>query len=159
MKAAVGSQIPNTKPQIPRWFGIWGLGFGIFVRLCTPVLAHHGFDTEYDAKKKVKLEGVVTQVAWTNPHMRVYIDVTGPDGKVVNWNLELTSPNRIRRQGWGPRDLVPGEKVIFEGYGGKVIESRGSLLSIRKVGSETYLFEQGKEDAEIAAEGRPDPTR
>ena len=99
-----------------------------------PALAHHGFDTEYDAKKKVKLTGVVTQVAWTNPHMRVYIDVTGADGKVTNWNLELTSPNRIRRQGWGPNDLLPGEKVIFEGYGGKVVESRGSLLSIIKVG-------------------------
>jgi hypothetical protein len=163
MKATVGNvscQIPHPNDQIPKRFGVWGLGLGIFAWLCTaPVLGHHGFDTEYDAKKKVKLEGVVTQVAWTNPHMRVYIDVTGPDGKVVNWNLELTSPNRIRRQGWGPRDLVPGEKVIFEGYGGKVIESRGSLLSIRKAGSETYLFEQGKDDAEVAAEGRPDPSR
>jgi len=160
MKATRGNvsfQIPNPNDQIPMRVGVWVLGFGIF--FTSSVLAHHGFDTEYDAKKKVKLEGVVTQVAWTNPHMRVYIDVTGPDGKVVNWNLELTSPNRIRRQGWGPRDLLPGEKVIFEGYGGKVIESRGSLLSIRKAGSETYLFEQGKEDAEIAAEGRPDPTR
>ena len=113
--------------------------------LCTavPVLAHHGFDTEYDAKKKVKLTGVVTLVAWTNPHMRVYIDVTGADGKVTNWNLELTSPNRIRREGWGPNDLVPGDKVIFEGYGGKVVESRGSLLSIRKEGESTMLFEEG----------------
>jgi len=162
MKASVGNvsfQIPNPNDQIPKRVGVWGLGLGIFWFCTAPLLAHHGFDTEYDAKKKVKLEGVVTQVAWTNPHMRVYIDVTGPDGKVVNWNLELTSPNRIRRQGWGPRDLMPGEKVIFEGYGGKVIESRGSLLSIRKAGSETYLFEQGKEDAEIAAEGRPVPAR
>ena len=155
------SQTPNPKNRIPKRFGFWVLGFGFCVCLSlAPALAHHGFDTEYDAKKKVKLEGVVTQVAWTNPHMRVYIDVTGADGKVVNWNLELTSPNRIRRQGWGPRDLVPGEKVIFEGYGGKVVESRGSLLSIRKAGSETYLFEEGKEDADAAAaEGRPVPAR
>jgi hypothetical protein len=155
------SRIPNPNDRIPKRFGFWVLGFGICVCLSfAPALAHHGFDTEYDAKKKVKLEGVVTQVAWTNPHMRVYIDVTGADGKVVNWNLELTSPNRIRRQGWGPRDLVPGEKVIFEGYGGKVIESRGSLLSIRKAGSDTYLFEEGKEDADAAAaEGRPVPAR
>ena len=136
--------------------------FGIMAALlaalfAAPLAAHHGFDTEYDAKKKVKLTGVVTQVAWTNPHMRVYIDVTGPDGKVVNWNLELTSPNRIRRQGWGPNDLLPGEKVVFEGYGGKVVESRGSLLSIRKAGSNTFLFEEGKEEA--GAEGRPDPSR
>ncbi len=110
--------------------------------IAAPAFAHHGFDTEYDAKKKVKLTGVVTQVAWTNPHMRVYIDVTGPDGKVTNWNLELTSPNRIRRQGWGPNDLKTGDRVVFEGYGGKVIENRGSLLSIRKEGETTMLFEE-----------------
>src|SRR5688572_30990275 len=108
-----------------------------------PALAHHGFDTEYDANKKVKLSGVVTQVAWTNPHMRVYVDVTGPDGKVTNWNLELTSPNTIRRQGWGPNDLKAGDKVTFEGYGGKVVESRGSLMSIIKDGDTRPLFTAG----------------
>ena len=117
------------------------------VSLAAPALAHHGFDTEYDAAKKVKLEGVVTQVAWTNPHMRVYIDVTGADGKVTNWNLELTSPNTIRRQGWGPSDLKPGEKVVFEGFGGKVVESRGSLMSLTKVGETKPLFTQGGPDA------------
>jgi hypothetical protein len=116
-----------------------------FSLLCMtmPVIAHHGFDTEYDAKKRVKLTGVVTQVAWTNPHMRVYIDVTGADGKVSNWNMELTSPNSVRRQGWGPNDLKAGDKVDFEGYGGKVVETRGSLLSISKVGIGRPLFVQG----------------
>ena len=122
--------------------GIVAAALGLFC-IASPVLAHHGFDTEYDAKKKVKLTGTVTQVAWTNPHMRVYIDVTGPDGKVTNWNLELTSPNRIRRQGWGPNDLVAGDKVVFEGYGGKVVESRGSLQSITKVGDSKPLFVAG----------------
>ncbi len=113
-----------------------------------PVAAHHGFDTEYDAGKKVKLSGVVTQVAWTNPHMRVYVDVAGPDGKVVNWNLELTSPNTIRRQGWGPNDLKKGDKVTFEGFGGKVVESRGSLMSITKEGSDRPLFTAGGPDGQ-----------
>ena len=108
-----------------------------------PAVAHHGFDTEYDAKKKVKLAGVVTQVAWTNPHMRVYIDVTDSSGKVTNWNMELTSPNSVRRQGWGPNDLKAGDKVDFEGYGGIVVESRGSLLSISKAGVGRPLFVQG----------------
>ena len=112
-----------------------------------PVLAHHGFDTEYDANKKVKLSGVVTEVAWTNPHMRVYIDVTGPDGKVTNWNMELTSPNTIRRQGWGPSDLKAGDKVIFEGFGGKVVESRGSLQTIMKASDMKPLFGPGGPDA------------
>ena len=112
--------------------------FGILIAALTvigaaaPVLAHHGFDTEYDANKHVKLEGVVTMVSWTNPHMRVYIDVTDESGNVTNWNLELTSPNTVRRQGWGPRDLLAGEKVIFEAYAGKAVETRGALARIAK---------------------------
>jgi uncharacterized protein DUF6152 len=106
---------------------------GIIACLAGPVLAHHSFSTEYDGTKKVKLTGVVTNVAWTNPHMRVYVDVTDANGKVTNWNLELTSPNSVRRQGWGKNDLKAGDKVIFEGYAGKVVENRGALLSIAKV--------------------------
>ncbi len=75
--------------------------------------------------------------------MRVYIDVTDASGKVTNWNMELTSPNSVRRQGWGPNDLKMGDKVDFEGYGGKIVESRGSLLSISKVGEGRPLFVQG----------------
>jgi hypothetical protein len=112
--------------------------------LTGPVLAHHSFSTEYDANKKVKLTGVVTDVAWTNPHMRVYVDVTDASGKVTNWNLELTSPNSVRRQGWGRNDLKAGDKVIFEGFAGKIVETRGSLLSIAKVETPNRpLFVQG----------------
>src|SRR5262245_60750916 len=77
---------------------------GIIACLASPAFAHHSFSTEYDGTKKVKLTGVVTNVAWTNPHMRVYVDVTDANGKVTNWNLELTSPNSVRRQGWGKND-------------------------------------------------------
>jgi uncharacterized protein DUF6152 len=125
-----------------RKLGVLAAALGL-MSVTAPVLAHHGFDTEYDANKKVKLTGVVTMVAWTNPHMRVYIDVTGPDGKVTNWNMELTSPNTIRRQGWGPNDLKAGDKVVFEGFGGKVVESRGSLQTIMKVSDMKPLFGPG----------------
>lgn len=117
----------------------------LLIGLCAAsVAAHHSFDTEYDAAKKVKLTGVVTNVAWTNPHMRVYVDVTDAGGKVTNWNMELTSPNSVRRQGWGRNDLKMGDKVVFEGYAGKVVESRGSLLSIAKMETpDKPLFVQG----------------
>ena len=122
--------------------GVLVAGLGLF-SLTVPLVAHHGFETEYDANKKVSLTGVVTQVEWKNPHMRVYVDVTDANGKVTNWNLELTSPNTVRRQGWGKDDLKAGDKVIFEGYAGKIVESRASLLSISKVGDGHPLFVQG----------------
>src|SRR5712691_11666743 len=113
--------------------GVLLAGFG-FLTTTAPALAHHGFDTEYDATKKFTLSGVVQKVEWQNPHMRVYVDVTDEKtGKVTTWNMEMTSPNTVRRQGWGPKDLLPGEKVTFTTYGGKVVETRGSLVTIKKV--------------------------
>jgi hypothetical protein len=126
---------------------------GLALLCAAPAVAHHGFDTEYDAAKKVKFNGVVSQVAWTNPHMRVYIDVTDEKGVVTTWNMELTSPNSVQRQGWGRSSLLPGDKVTFEGYGGKVVETRGSLLSIMKEGTNQPLFVQGGPEA--AREGFP----
>ena len=125
------------------------LAAGISVAcLAMPVLAHHGFDTEYDAKKKVSLAGVITKVEWTNPHMHVYIDVTDAAGKVTNWNMEMASPNTVQRQGWGRTTLIPGDKVVFDGYGGKVVESHGALSRIAKSDTpDKPLFIQGGPEA------------
>ena len=128
--------------------GVLLAGFG-FLITTAPALAHHGFDTEYDASKKFTLSGVVQKVEWQNPHMRVYVDVTDASGKVTTWNMEMTSPNTVRRQGWGPKDLVAGEKVTFTTYGGKVIETRGSLVSIKKVSDGRELFVAGGPDASV----------
>jgi uncharacterized protein DUF6152 len=130
-------------------FGVLLVGLG-FLSATAPALAHHGFDTEYDASKKFTLTGVVQKVEWQNPHMRVYVDVTDEKtGKVTTWNMEMTSPNTVRRQGWGPKDLVAGEKVTFTTFGGKIIETRGSLVSIKKVSDGRELFVAGGPDASV----------
>ena len=128
--------------------GVLVAGLGFFC-LAGPAVAHHGFDTEYDAAKKFTFTGVVTKVEWLNPHMRVYVDVTDATGKVTTWNMEMTSPNTVRRQGWGLNDLLPGEKVTFTAYGGKIVETRGSLLSIKKLSDGRELFVAGGPDASV----------
>jgi hypothetical protein len=77
--------------------------------------AHHSFAAQYDASKPVTLKGTVTRVEWTNPHARFYINVPDADGKVVNWNLELASPNYLKRAGWGSTSLKEGDAVTVEG--------------------------------------------
>jgi hypothetical protein len=117
--------------------------------LTLSLVAHHGFDTEYDREKTVSLTGVVSKVEWTNPHMRVYIDVTDSTGKVITYNMELTSPNTIRRRGWTMNTLLPGEKVVFQGYLGKVVESRGAMQRIAKAETpDQVLFSQEGPDAD-----------
>ena len=84
---------------------------GLFVVSVLPALAHHAFVAEYDASKSTTLHGVVTKVEWTNPHARFYVDVKDNSGKVTNWNLELASPNALRRLGWTRDVLKVGDQV------------------------------------------------
>ena len=95
-----------------------------------PLAAHHSFAVEYDVKKPVAFSGVVTKVEWTNPHMRVYVDVTDAAGVATNWNLELGSPNSIVRKGWGKDDLKAGDKVNIKAYGGREILTRACMDTI-----------------------------
>lgn len=88
---------------------------GIALLVPAGALAHHSFAAEYDVKKPVTLKGTVTKVEWTNPHARFYIDVKDESGNVVNWNLELASPNVLVRQGWNRHSLNVGDQVTVEG--------------------------------------------
>jgi hypothetical protein len=87
----------------------------VLARLAVPVVAHHAGGGEYDANKPVTLKGTVTKIEWTNPHARIYFDVTGADGKVVNWNIELAARSALVRQGWTASSLKIGDTVTIEG--------------------------------------------
>jgi hypothetical protein len=93
----------NTLPTL-----VGGLAFFFAV---LPGVAHHAFVAEYDASKSTTLEGVVTKVEWTNPHARFYIDVKDKNGSMANWNLELASPNALRRLGWMRDAIKVGDTV------------------------------------------------
>ena len=98
-----------------------------------PMLAHHSFAAEYDSTKPVTLTGAVTKVEWMNPHARFYIDVKDEKGEVVNWELELGSPNGLMRQGWTRNSLKQGDVVTITGSlakdGSKLANARTVKLS------------------------------
>ena len=84
-----------------------------------PVMAHHSFAAEFDAKKPVKLRGTVTKMEWINPHSWIHIDVKTPDGKVEKWMVEGGAPNALLRRGWNKNSLLPGTEILVEGFQAK----------------------------------------
>ncbi len=108
-------------------------------------VAHHSFATQYDANAPVTLSGVVTKVEWTNPHARFYVDVKEPDGSVTNWNLELASPNVLRRNGWQRDSLKVGDEVLVEGSAARSGAKMANARVVR-LADGTRVFARGPED-------------
>lgn len=80
--------------------------------LGSAALAHHSF-AMFDQSKRTTLKGKVTDFQWTNPHAFIHMDVPGADGKVDSWEIELNSPNNLKRQGWRATSLKSGDAITL----------------------------------------------
>jgi hypothetical protein len=75
-----------------------------------PVWAHHG-NAAYDDKNPITIKGTVTEFAWVNPHVQIYLDVKDDKGKVAHWSVETYSPGKLVRAGWSKDVVKPGDMV------------------------------------------------
>ena len=118
-----------------------GLTFAAAILAVAPLAAHHGAGV-FEPENKVTVSGTVTDFQFVNPHVLVYINVKGGDGKDVNWGGELTSPNRLARDAravkWHKSILKPGDRITITGHPArngapmmdilKIVDGQGTVL-------------------------------
>ncbi len=106
--------------------------------------AHHSVFAVYDINGSVTIDGVITEVWFKSPHIRIYVEVIDEDGNKVIWDTHGHNPSALRRRGWVRDTLNVGEKITMSGdptYDGSpkmfirtITREDGSLLE-NKVGN------------------------
>ena len=83
----------------------------IVIAIAAPLFAHHGRGATFDMKKRLELKGTVTEVAWRNPHVVIYMDVKDQAGKVTNWGFENSNVSSLAREGYNRNTLKIGQEI------------------------------------------------
>jgi len=89
------------------------LAAAMLISFAIPAAAHHSF-AMFDRDKTVELQGTVKDFQWTNPHsfLDAYVDDL-KGGAPVLWTLEFGAVHNLANQGWRPKTLMPGDKVLL----------------------------------------------
>jgi hypothetical protein len=107
--------------------------------LAESALAHHSV-LPFDQDKFSILEGVVSQIRWRNPHVRLRLVILNDAGDEEEWDLEGGAANAIARRGVSGDDISVGDRIRVGGWPSKF--GRQELFVINLLlpsGQETIL--------------------
>ena len=125
-----------------------------FLSVCQ-VQAHHSFAI-YDIDNKIQRTGVLTRIEFSNPHIRLVLEVEREDDSTETWGIESMAPRRWDSFGH-PRDVASaGETVTILGWPSRDGSDRMVLSTIITERGTTVILEEVRQRR--ARENLPDVT-
>lgn len=116
------------------------IGTAAVLMVASAASAHHAWAV--DATRYITVKGTVTGFNWANPHVQIFLDVTGPNG-IEKWTVGGPSVSRMTGTGWNKDSVKAGEVLTATG---QRATDAPNLMKIDKV-----TFANGKE---LVAYGR-----
>jgi hypothetical protein len=80
--------------------------------------AHHSISGVYDGARQQRLEAVVAEFRFVNPHPFVIVTVQA-DGAEESWRLEMDNRFELADVGMTDSTLKPGDRVVVTGSLGR----------------------------------------
>jgi uncharacterized protein DUF6152 len=112
-----------------------GIMFCLLVLIASaPASAHHAFAAEFDAKNCSDVTGILTKVAYENPHAYIFLNVNGEET-----TFQLSSTSNLRRGGATPAVLNASlnKEVLVRGCASKNGEKNRYAASFIKLADGT----------------------
>ncbi|MCB1521267.1 MAG: hypothetical protein KDJ37_11930 [Hyphomicrobiaceae bacterium] len=94
------------------------------------VRAHHSYVSKYDAKRLVKVSGVVANVRYANPHIYFDVVVATKSGTEATWTIETEGILAARGKGLTEALLKEGARATVTGWAGRGGSAEMGLKSI-----------------------------
>jgi len=91
--------------------------------------AHHSF-AMFNREQTLELKGTVKEFQWTNPHAFLEVIVEGAQGQQAVWSVEMNGPRALISQGWRPKTVVPGDKIVVKVHPARSGENFAQFLLI-----------------------------
>jgi hypothetical protein len=103
------------------------------------VRAHHPLEDTYDLRRTVTLTGVAVSVDWTNPHVRLVMEVKGATGETTAWSVELDPPNALARAGVDQTVIKPGVELSVDAWLAKDASASANAKVLRASDGTVYV--------------------
>jgi len=115
--------------------------------------AHHSISGAYDTRRDVRIEGVVTQFEFINPHAFVTLEVRETARAAQPWRVELDDRGELSEIGMTAQTLQPGDRVIVVGSPARRAANRLYLVRLDRP-ADGYSFEQVRGRPRLRSPGR-----
>jgi hypothetical protein len=94
------------------------------------VTAHHSVAAEFDTALQGEMQGEITEVWFSNPHVRYRLTIRNEDGTTEDWELQAGNVTNLLRIDWNADSLRVGDRVTVSGDFGR---AGAKKLRIREI--------------------------
>jgi hypothetical protein len=103
--------------------------------------AHHSVSATYITGKSVRIEGILKEFIWRNPHSFMRIEAPDETGATFIWIIEGAAPQQLTEGGLTASTLKPGDQVVVTGRPGRIAEDHKLLLHTIVRPSDGFKYE------------------
>ncbi len=125
------------------------------ILVCVSACAQQTSPATYDLDHKIRLQGAVTRIDWTNPRAYVFVSVQNSPGLTENWAVEIGNPLDLERSGWKASSLRIGDVIAVEGSPARGDGKRALATSVSRNGARLFVIRNLIPAATKGAEAPP----